>query len=117
VALIDHGSLLTVAAPDALRAGEPGVLVEVVAQPRPRAIEVLRRAPGVREVEVFGERLHATLPDASAGDATRLADDLCGRLRAAGIEVRSARPTTPSLEDVFIGRIRARETAAPEVAP
>ena len=32
--------------------------------------------------------------------------------REAGLVVHSSRPTTPSLEDVFIGRIRAREAAA-----
>jgi ABC-2 type transport system ATP-binding protein len=118
VALIDHGRLLTVDAPDALRAGERGVMVEVVAEPRRAAVEVLRKAPGVSEVEVFGERLHASLPDEAPERAAGAAGELAARLREAGIDVRSARPTTPSLEDVFIGRIRAREAApAVEVNP
>ncbi len=118
VALIDHGRLLTVDAPDALRAGEPGVMVEVVAEPRRAAVEVLRKAPGVAEVEVFGERLHASLPDEAPERGPAAAGELAARLRQAGLEVRSARPTTPSLEDVFIGRIRAREAAsAVEVTP
>jgi ABC-2 type transport system ATP-binding protein len=117
VALIDHGQLLTVDAPDALRTREAGVLLEVVAEPRRRAVEALRAVPGVAEVEIFGERLHATLPRASAAEAQALADGLAARLRESGIEVLSARPTIPSLEDVFIGRIRAREAAAVEVTP
>jgi ABC-2 type transport system ATP-binding protein len=118
VALVDHGRLLTVDTPDALRAGEPGVMVEVVAEPRRRAVELLRTTPGVAEVEVFGERLHAMLPAAAAGSGVQEARRLADALQAAGVEVRSARPAVPSLEDVFIGRLRARDTgptASPEV--
>jgi ABC-2 type transport system ATP-binding protein len=116
VALVDHGRLLTVDAPDTLRAAEPGVMVEVVAEPRREAADVLKRALGVSEVEVFGERLHASLPAAPAARAQAEAEALAARLREAGILVHSARPTTPSLEDVFIGRIRARDAAGvPEV--
>ncbi len=117
VALIDHGRLLTVDTPDALREGEPGVMVELVAEPRREAVAILRAAPGVAEVEVFGERLHATLPSAAAGAAAAEAEGLANRLRAAGLVVHASRPTTPSLEDVFIGRIRARAArpASPEV--
>jgi ABC-2 type transport system ATP-binding protein len=116
VALVDHGRLLTVDAPDALRASQAGVLVEVVAEPRRQAVEVLRALPGVTEVEAFGDRVHATLPGADPAEASALAGELAARLQQAGVEVRSARPTTPSLEDVFIGRVRTRE-AAPEVTP
>ena len=117
VALIDHGRLLTVDTPDALREGEPGVMVELVAEPRREAVAILRAAPGVAEVEVFGERLHATLPSAAAGAAAAEAEGLANRLRAAGLVVHASRPTTPSLEDVFIGRIRPRAArpASPEV--
>jgi len=119
VALVDHGRLLTVDTPDALRGGASGVLVEVVADPRRRAAEVLRTVPGVGEVESFGERLHATLPDARSADATTAAEHLESHLRDAGVSVSSCRPTTPSLEDVFIARIRSQSTApgAPEVLP
>jgi ABC-2 type transport system ATP-binding protein len=113
VALVDHGRLLTVDTPDALRASEPGVMVELVAEPRRRAVELLRAAAGVSEVEVFGERLHATLPQAAKGGGTDEARRLASLLEAAGLAVSSSRPTLPSLEDVFIGRLRAREHAAP----
>ncbi len=110
VALIDHGRLLTVDTPDALRSGEPGVMVEIVAEPRRDAVAALRAAPGVVEVEIFGERLHATLPGAAGERAEAVAEQLGARLRQAGLRVHSVRPTTPSLEDVFIGRIRTRAT-------
>ena len=118
VALVDHGRVLTLDTPDALRASEPGVLVELVAEPRREAVAALRAAAGVSEVEVFGERLHAALPQAALHAATAEAERLADALRRAGIVVHSSRPATPSLEDVFISRIRARgEGAAAEVRP
>ena len=119
VGFLDRGQLLTVDTPDALRAGEPGVLVEVVADPRRRAVEVLRAARGVAEVDTFGQRLHVTLPTSSPGSGQEEADRLADRLREAGISVHSSRPSTPSLEDVFISRIRDREasTGHVEVSP
>ena len=109
VALIDHGRLLTVDAPDALRAAEPGVMVELVAEPRREAVLALRAAAGVADVEVFGERLHAMLPAAPADRARAEAERLAESLRSAGLRVQSARASLPSLEDVFIGRIRSRQ--------
>jgi len=118
VAFVDHGRVLTLDTPDALRAGEPGVMVEVVAEPRSAALSALRAAPGVSEVEVFGERLHAVLPGVEAKDAAAAAQGLADALRRAGVVVRSARPATPSLEDVFINRIRERGAdGAAEVRP
>ena len=112
VALIDEGRVLSVDSPDALRAGEPGVMVELVVEPRREAVSLLRETPGVAEVEIFGERLHASLPGEPPAGAVAAAEALAARLRGAGLVVHSARPTTASLEDVFIGRIRAREAKA-----
>ena len=118
VAFVDHGRVLTLDTPDALRAREPGVMVEVVAEPRQAAVAALRAATGVSEVEVFGERLHAVLPGADARRAADAAQGLADALRRAGVAVRSARPATPSLEDVFINRIReSGAEGAPEVKP
>ena len=108
VALMDRGRLLVVDEPGALRA-RAGVLLEIVARPRRRALELLRQRPEVAEVETFGERLHATLRDVTPADADEAAGRLADELRAAGVEVESARPATPSLEDVFIHRIRGAE--------
>jgi ABC-2 type transport system ATP-binding protein len=100
VALMDQGRLLVTDAPDALRAGA-GRVLEVVALPRHQAAEILREQPGVEEVVAFGERVHVTL-GGGGGDATRLE----AALRERGIEVALMRSITPSLEDVFIQRIR-----------
>ncbi len=114
VALIDHGKIMTVDTPDALREAEPGVMVEIVAEPRPRAIQLLRERPGVSDVLSFGERVHATRGGAAKPRAQAEADALAAELRQAGLVVHSSRPTTPTLEDIFIGRIRARDTAPPK---
>jgi ABC-2 type transport system ATP-binding protein len=61
VALLDRGRILSLSTPDALRASAQGVLIELIAEPKRKALQILREVPEVTEVEIFGERLHATL--------------------------------------------------------
>jgi ABC-2 type transport system ATP-binding protein len=113
VALMDRGRLLTLDAPGNLRSQVPGSFVEVVARPRRQALERLRRHPDVGEVEVFGDRLHVTLPEIGPERANDAALPLSDELESGGIEVESARAGLPSLEDVFIRRIRAATAESP----
>jgi ABC-2 type transport system ATP-binding protein len=57
---------------------------------------VARRVPGVREVTVYGERLHVALEREAVLDA------LLSGLAAEGIVVQEQRMILPSLEDVMI---------------
>jgi ABC-2 type transport system ATP-binding protein len=110
VGLIDHGRLLTVDAPDALRAGEPGVMVEVVPDPRRAASRCCARREGSPT-----SGLRESCTRACRQSPSRAAE---GGLPARGALARgrarrALRPAHhPSLEDVFIGRIRAQEAAA-----
>jgi drug efflux transport system ATP-binding protein len=110
VALMDRGRLLNLSTPDALRAAAEGAIVEIVAEPKRRAAEVLAGLPEVAEVEAFGERLHASVHGVGPSD-TAVGERLVRALTAAGVVVRHARTTAPSLEDLFIARIRAAEAA------
>jgi ABC-2 type transport system ATP-binding protein len=105
VALMDQGRFLEVATPEVLRGMERQRMVEVIARPRRTALEWLRRRPEVAEAETFGERLHLTLRE-TEDESTGIAQQLAVGLRASGIEVDSAREIPPSLEDIFIARIR-----------
>ena len=58
------------------------------------------------EVETFGERLHVSLPRVPHERGAQAARELEGALVAAGLEVEQARAILPSLEDVFIRRMR-----------
>jgi ABC-2 type transport system ATP-binding protein len=116
VALMDAGRLLSVSTPDALRAQAAGTLVELIAHPKQVASAWLQQQPDVQDVQTFGERLHATLRDIAAADAAAGVEQLTAGLRAAGVEVLSARATRPTLEDVFIARVRASRGSAHEVA-
>ncbi len=106
VALMDHGQLLTINTPDALRAEAAGVVIELIAHPKRRAVELLQRQGGAIDVQAFGERLHVTITDADASQAESIRRRLTEELTAAGVAVESARAITPSLEDVFIARMR-----------
>ncbi len=119
VALMNRGRILVSDTPAALRSQWRGAMVEVLASPKRPALEWLRGRPGIASVEIFGERLHAALPDvAAAAAAEETAVSLARALREAGFEVRAARAVAPTLEDIFISRIRASsdEGAAPEEA-
>jgi ABC-2 type transport system ATP-binding protein len=108
VALMDQGHVLNVSTPDALRAGAKGAILEILASPKRRAAELLQARPEVTDVQAFGERLHATV-GVSADEAAALGRVIADDLAAAGVQVESARAMAPSLEDLFIARIRARE--------
>jgi ABC-2 type transport system ATP-binding protein len=113
VALMDHGRILTVNTPGALRAEAEGVVVEMIAHPKRRAVELLTKRTEVSGVEAFGERLHVTLADVDPARAEDAARRLAEELRAAGVAVEAARRITPTLEDVFIARMGAGPSDAP----
>jgi drug efflux transport system ATP-binding protein len=116
VALMDHGRILTVDAPGALRKQEGGAILEVLAQPKRQAAELLQQRPEVASVESFGERLHVTLRGVEAAAADAAARRLAADLQSQGVQVETSRAVLPSLEDIFIARIQAgeaQEAAAP----
>jgi ABC-2 type transport system ATP-binding protein len=115
VALMDRSRVLTVSTPDALRAEADGAVVEILAHPKRRALELIAAESGVGDVEAFGERVHVTLPGFDPARAAAWCGRIESHLRAEGLEVLSARQVPPSLEDVFISRIQAREAVAAQI--
>jgi len=101
VALLDHGTLLALDTPAALRATLGGTLLEVLTSDHRRAADVLRESAGTVDVQMFGERVHVRLrPDVREPVAA-----VTSTLTGAGIEVNSVRRVPPSLEDVYIARL------------
>ena len=113
VALMDRGRILTVSAPDALRRETADALVELIARPKRQAVEWLRAQSDIADVESFGERLHVTLR--GRGDAEAAGRRLASALVAQGVTVESVRAVPPTLEDVFISRIRDEAPSPDEV--
>ena len=115
VALMDRSRILNVSTPDAVRAQADGSMVEILAHPKRRAMELLAAHPEVRDVEAFGERVHVTLPRLDPSAAAAWAETMATDLRSQGLEVLAARPIQHSLEDVFIARIQAGEAGAAQI--
>ena len=110
VALVHDGRLLALDRPGRLRTSLPGIWLEGF-PPDVRRVRDRVRAAGHRHVEVFGERVHVWLPDASGDeDARRMLRALTER---AGVPAFDVRTITPSLEDVFIARLAELDAAAP----
>jgi ABC-2 type transport system ATP-binding protein len=107
VALLHEGHLMALDTPASLRASLPGVVIEVIAADRDRAVHVLEEMPGVADVQLFGERVHARLEArVELSDPDRIAS----ALQREGVPAESVRRVPASLEDVFIARV-AKETA------
>jgi ABC-2 type transport system ATP-binding protein len=101
VALLHQGELLALDRPDALRATLSGTLFEVLVTDHRRAPEILRQIPGVRDVQMFGERAHVRMDQGGEQAAAQLTSVAEG----AGLRITSVRPIATSLEDVFIARL------------
>ncbi len=118
VGLLDRGHLLDVRPPRELRASLAGSMIEVLAQPRREALCRLVARGDVADVQSFGERLHAYLPGVARSEAARTAVAIADELTAAGLAVQSVRAALPTLEDVFIARVRGADARpSDEVAP
>jgi ABC-2 type transport system ATP-binding protein len=96
VGFMREGRLLASGTPRELQRLVTGVVLEMHATPREAADRALRGAPGVREVQVFGDRLHV-VADAAPDHAA-----LRARLAEAGAELHGARAVAPTMEDVFM---------------
>ncbi len=104
VALFSSGKLLVLDSPQALRDGLPGVILEVLARPQPRAVELLRELPCLAGVQTFGERIHVRCGE---GDRASVAPQIERHLRDHQVDVAGVREIPASLEDVYINRVSA----------
>jgi ABC-2 type transport system ATP-binding protein len=102
LALMNRGELIALDTPQALRRSMAQPILELDVADAPRAVEALRGAPGVIEAAMFGRALHVTVRDAA-----RAKLELSHQLAEAGDPVRDVREVLPSLEDVFVARVRA----------
>ena len=109
VALLSEGRLLALDEPARLQAQSPGIILELVATPPRRALQLLRERLGADRVQLFGDRLHARVAE------TREGVELVSILERGGAVVSGVRPIVPTLEDVFIERL-AEQHRHPEPA-
>jgi ABC-2 type transport system ATP-binding protein len=103
--LIYRGELIAAGTPHALKTEwmQDSVL-EVLCRRPDAAMSLLAELPGVKEVAMFGKGLHLVVEDAS-----RLAADVRNLLVARGFEIEGIERIAPSLEDVFVSLIEARD--------
>jgi ABC-2 type transport system ATP-binding protein len=99
VALISKGRLLLCDTPEQVRATFTDEVLEIVPGNARSALAAFRTMESVKDVQLFGDRLHVVLqPHGSLQDLVRAGEEK-------GIQIHSSRPLRPSLEDVFISRI------------
>ena len=102
LALMNRGRLIALDTPAALRAGARDPILELATDDSPHAVEVLAKAPGVIEASMFGRALHVVVADERSAQ-----ESVPALLAAAGIRAGEMRRIEPSLEDVFVARVRA----------
>jgi len=129
VAYIYYGKMLVSGDPNSMKRDEIGATsrrLEILCQPLMPALGVLRDAPYVDDVSVFGQALHIRLKDVPPEPITK--DDLTSfsaaakraavmealrkRLMAAGIEVLAVHCVYPTLEDIFVSLTRKMDQRA-----
>jgi ABC-2 type transport system ATP-binding protein len=102
LALMNRGRLIALDSPVRLRAAMAAPLLEIQVQDGARAVEALQDAPAITDAALFGRAVHIVTTAPERARAT-----VRERLAAAGVELRDIREVEPSLEDVFVARIRA----------
>ncbi len=110
LAFIYEGRIVAQGTPQAIKREQmPGQVLEIRVN---RVIDALAAAddhPQVREAALHGAVIHATV------DSAEIAGALAADLTAKGFAVESVEPIVPSLEDVFVALVEAREAKAAAV--
>jgi ABC-2 type transport system ATP-binding protein len=99
IGLMHKGSILIEDDPKTVRSSLGLHMIEVWSYNARSAVESVRKISGVRNVSLYGDRLHVTIEKGMA------ASELIDQLRHAGIDVKDFRDILPSLEDVFISMV------------
>ena len=108
IAFMHEGRLIGAGSPEQCRAELGEAVLEVDAVPVMQAAEVVRAAPGVSGVSVYGHTLRVF-----SGTAAGLERDLATALADRDILVRTIRPVPPTLEDVFMSLARTAQGTEP----
>jgi ABC-2 type transport system ATP-binding protein len=104
LAMIYRGELVALGSPSELKRGHMAEEVLEAACERPQdLLEELERLPGVRHAALFGRGAHVVTDDGVATETALAASPLAGQVRL--------RRVLPSLEDVFVSLIEARDRA------
>jgi ABC-2 type transport system ATP-binding protein len=107
IALIYRGELIAIGSPEVLKTElMPEDVLEVLCERPPDAMGEIEKVPGVKEVALFGKGLHVVAED---GEAT--VEAVRGLLKERGYEIERVEKIVPSLEDVFVSLIEARDRA------
>ncbi|KAB0671335.1 ABC transporter ATP-binding protein [Oryzomonas sagensis] len=100
--MIYRGELVALGSPSELKRGHMAEEVLEAACERPQdLLEELERLPGVRHAALFGRGAHVVTEDGAATETALAASPLAGQVRL--------RRVLPSLEDVFVSLIEARD--------
>lgn len=105
--LIYRGELIALGSPGELKTDHMNEEIVELSCDRPQdALEIIEELPGVRHVALFGRGVHAVVED--AGTAIPLIAESLGQ---AGFPALRPERIVPSLEDVFVSLIEARDRA------
>src|SRR4030095_514128 len=102
VALMFDGTIHQIGSPEQLRRSQGLERMEVRASDLGRAEDLLSHAPGINDVQRFGDRLDVMAEDTEAAD--RLTRSV---LSEAGIGVNEIRVAAPTLENTFVSMLRS----------
>ncbi len=103
VAFLHRGRLMRTAAPEELKRGLPGRLLELHTPVQDEALKILRGLAEVSWVNRFGLGLHVLLAEGAEVEA------VATRLERAGVKTQSLSQIAPSLEDAYIHYVASGE--------
>jgi drug efflux transport system ATP-binding protein len=103
--LIYRGELIALGTPEELKTRHMGEeIVELFCERPQDAMEIVEALPGVRHAALFGRGLHVVVERADQAIPA-----IAERLAAAGFQAPLPERIVPSLEDVFVSLIEARD--------
>ncbi len=98
-----QGRIIQEGSPAELCSPLAGQVIEIRGSPLAGMRQLARAYPGVKDVQMFGDRLHCRV---SSVDTANLIDHLEEDFRAHGFEITLIRSIPPQLEDAFINLLQ-----------
>lgn len=100
IAMMDNGRILELDTPENLKRTMTGSLLEIRAEPQGKARGILNSIDILDNVQVFGDKFHATSQDAKAAIAS-----IKSRFAGSDVNLIDIHEIAPGLEDVFVTTI------------